>query len=80
MRLHEFKFPEASTIRSGTVIGLETSKENLLQHRSCGTVAPRLRVRVRSGHDFFLPCVILYAGFVTHMLMGIKICDLYIFI
>ena len=33
--LHEFKFPGASTIRSNTVVGLEPSKENLLQNRSC---------------------------------------------
>ena len=32
--------------------------------------------RVRSGHDFFLPCVIIYAGFEIYMLMGIEICDL----
>ena len=76
-RLHEFKFPGASTIRSNTVVGPEPSKGNLLQHRSCGPVAHRLCVRVRSGHDFFLPCVIMYVGFVIYMLMGIKICDLY---
>ena len=78
-RLHEFKFPGASTIRFYAVVGLEPSKENLVQHRSCGPVAHRLRVQ-RSGHDFFLPCVIMYAGFIIYMLMGIKICDLYTFI
>ena len=62
-RLHVFKFPGASTIRSNTVIGLELSKENLLQHRSCDPEAHRLRVRVRSGHIFFLPCVSMYAFF-----------------
>ena len=62
------------------VIELQPSKENLLQHRSCGPAAHRLRVRVQSGHDFFLPSVIMYAGFVIYMLMGIKICDLYTFI
>ena len=40
-------------------------------------IAHRLCVRVRSGHDFFLPCVIMYVGFVIYMLMGIKIFDLY---
>ena len=48
-------------MRSNNVVGLESSKENLLQHRSCGPVAHRLRVRVRSGHDFFLSCVIMNA-------------------
>ena len=56
--LHEFKFPWASTIRSNTVVGREPSKENLLQHQSFGPVAHRLRVRVRSGHDFCLPSCI----------------------
>ena len=60
--MQEFKFPGALTIRSNTVVGLEPSKENLLQHRSCGPVAHRLRVRVRSDHDFFLSCFIMYAG------------------
>ena len=60
-RLHEFKFPGASTIRSITAV--ERSKE----------VAPRMRIRVRS--DFFCsPASLCTQIFVIYMLMSIKIC------
>ena len=70
-RLQEFKVSGASTIRSNTVVGLEPSKENLLQHRSCGPARSS-----SIGSRFFPPCVIMYAGFVIYMLMGFKTCDL----
>ena len=79
-RLHEFKFPGASTIRSNTVVGQEPSKENFF---TASIMWPGSSSATRSSSirsRFFSPLCHSVYGFVIYMLMGTKIFDLYTFI